>query len=438
MLSQGLQGEIAMHAGMKQICDCVWYLKDLSQIELVEVAIMFKADLYTPNEFIVRVDAVSVIVRGICSRAGRILTKHDCIGEDMLLTSTHLRDKDYPRTLSFVETMALSRANLADVCARFPDLSRRMRRNQIKLALSRAVVHINKNVKEKGTQLALLPSFDELLQKPVDQRFLHSDDLQPVICSMLHLLHQSLPPGAAATASTATPRTADEHSCTSQATDAHGQNIPAQSGGLENLRFQLEALAASQRRIETQLENLVSKLDGITALPAQQLQQEQQHLQQRQQCLPQQPSMQAHQQVPLGMPELPFSEDHAANATEGNLGGLQTHVEQAFARLEAVLSHTRMDLISARERSWSSDEAPFTTKPVDHFNGRLPAASLESRRPMVAPHRIATTTTTTTTTQASATDIIRRQADAFEASMVLQLRHLVDDCVVKATAAPRV
>merc|ERR1712241_1584478 len=125
----------------------------------------------------------------------------------MLLTSMLFRDRDHPRTLSFVETMALTRSNLASVCARFPDLSRRMRRNQIKLALRRAVVHINRGIKERGTRLELRPSFDQLFKQEVDQRFTHSDDLQPQMCSLLSILRRQLSVEAAAHTSTATSRT---------------------------------------------------------------------------------------------------------------------------------------------------------------------------------------------------------------------------------------
>jgi len=155
-LSAGLQGEIAVASGVDKACDCVWYLRNLPETVLIDVAQRFVGEMFSPNEFVRDRYSVMVIRKGTLIRRGKILTRDSVIGEDMILTTEVLLDTGSPRTLTFVEAMTLSRNDLVAVCEAHPDFDRRMRRAQIKLALWRAFVQAANNQLRGKSALALL------------------------------------------------------------------------------------------------------------------------------------------------------------------------------------------------------------------------------------------------------------------------------------------
>merc|ERR1712113_847532 len=134
------QGEVAVESGVDKVCDCVWYLRGLSESVLIAVAQRFIADMFSPNEFIQDRYSVSVLRKGTCIKRGKFMTRDDVIGEDMILATETLVDTVCPRTLTFVEVMTLTRNDLLSVCERYPDFDRRVRKAQLKLAIWRAFV----------------------------------------------------------------------------------------------------------------------------------------------------------------------------------------------------------------------------------------------------------------------------------------------------------
>lgn len=140
-LSAGLQGELAIQSGVDKVCHCVWYLRDLTPGVLVDIAHLFVSDMFSPNEFLQDKTTLSVVRKGTCFYKGRFVTRDAVIGEDMILVSEHLMDRNIPRTITFVEVMSLSRDSLATVCEKHHDFNRKIRRAQIKLAVWRSLVH---------------------------------------------------------------------------------------------------------------------------------------------------------------------------------------------------------------------------------------------------------------------------------------------------------
>lgn len=143
-VTRGLQGELAVEAGVGEVCECVWYLRNVTHPVLIDLSQHFTPDMYCPGEFLSEENTTMVMRRGTSFHKGRVLVRDAVVGEDMILVSAHLRETWCPRALSFVEVMKLKRIDLVEVCERHVEFSRRLRRAQIKLAVWRAFIATGK------------------------------------------------------------------------------------------------------------------------------------------------------------------------------------------------------------------------------------------------------------------------------------------------------
>mmetsp|Transcript_140273 Transcript_140273/g.244254 ORF Transcript_140273/g.244254 Transcript_140273/m.244254 type:complete len:698 (-) Transcript_140273:67-2160(-) len=139
-LSSALQGELAIDSGIKQSLQNVWYMRDAPETVLICAATYFRGDVFSPDEFIMDPNSVTVVCKGSAAKRGRLLQKDAVFGEDMILASEELKDTACPRTLSFVEVLRLSKEDLFKVCERFPDFDVKVRRAQVRLALWRGFI----------------------------------------------------------------------------------------------------------------------------------------------------------------------------------------------------------------------------------------------------------------------------------------------------------
>jgi len=148
-LSQGLQGELAMQSGVGHVLSKVWYLREIPEEIVIELADEFKGMLYSPGEVIMDLSSLAVILRGTCVRKGIMLSRDAVFGEDMILACDKLRDPSCPRTLTFLEVMRLSREALCMAAAKYPNLDQQLRRAQIKLALWRGFIQAAQKVRDQ-------------------------------------------------------------------------------------------------------------------------------------------------------------------------------------------------------------------------------------------------------------------------------------------------
>lgn len=152
-LSEGLQGELAISLGMDKVCDRVWYFRGASTAVVIELADEFKGDLFGPGETIADHNSLMVVMRGSCINRGRLISRDGVLGEDIILSSEHLRELSTPRTLNYMEVVKLHRDRLSEAAKNHPDFSRRLRRAQIKLALWRSfILQAEKIRAQKGVQ----------------------------------------------------------------------------------------------------------------------------------------------------------------------------------------------------------------------------------------------------------------------------------------------
>jgi len=148
-LSETLQGELALESGLHDILECVWFLRSVPTSVVIELAMHFKPDLFSPSEFVMDHQSLFVIRKGAALRRGKMLTRGSIFGEDMILVTDALRDSVCPRTLTFLEVMQLGIDGLRGVCTKFADFDARLRKAQIKLAVQRAFVHDAARIKRR-------------------------------------------------------------------------------------------------------------------------------------------------------------------------------------------------------------------------------------------------------------------------------------------------
>jgi hypothetical protein len=142
-LSPGLQGELAIASGVGEVCKCISYFKGCSQPDwLIDMAQHFVPFLFSPGEFIMDRNSVSVIRKGNCQRKLSIIGRDAVIGEDMILTTDILKDTTCPRAMTLCETMSLHRSDLVTVCEKHGELNQTVRRAQVRLAVRRAVTYL--------------------------------------------------------------------------------------------------------------------------------------------------------------------------------------------------------------------------------------------------------------------------------------------------------
>ncbi|KAF0694775.1 Aste57867_14373 [Aphanomyces stellatus] len=96
--------------------------------------------LFPPNESVIRngdlTDRMYIIIKGIMARLGKVIGKGNFVGEDVIL-GAGVRHYDV-RTLTFVETMVLSRTSLHEVLrGHFPHKKWKIRRASIFLSIAR-------------------------------------------------------------------------------------------------------------------------------------------------------------------------------------------------------------------------------------------------------------------------------------------------------------
>jgi len=147
-LSPGLQVEFAIASGQAQVMECVSFLRGVGEEVVSDLVSFLEPEMYSPYEFVIDRSCVSVIRWGSCWWKVRLITRDAVIGEDMILSSTILKDPVRPKTLTYVELLSLSRADLGKLCAMFPHFNVRVRLAQVRMAVRRGVVAYAKRLKK--------------------------------------------------------------------------------------------------------------------------------------------------------------------------------------------------------------------------------------------------------------------------------------------------
>ena len=91
-LSPELRIEVVGKMSGDMLTSTVWYLRELERACLIELALRIERAVYAPREKIPML-GLNILMRGVCARAGIILTPISTWGEDVIVTAPVLRDK---------------------------------------------------------------------------------------------------------------------------------------------------------------------------------------------------------------------------------------------------------------------------------------------------------------------------------------------------------
>jgi len=139
-LSAGLQGELAIASGVGDVIGAVRYFRGLPPNIMTDLALHFKPDLFSPDEYIMDKQSLFVIRKGSCVKRGKLLGKGTVLGDDMILATDYLKDTVMPKTITFCEVNKLGMTGLVETCYKFPELDVRVRREQVRMAVRRSIV----------------------------------------------------------------------------------------------------------------------------------------------------------------------------------------------------------------------------------------------------------------------------------------------------------
>jgi hypothetical protein len=151
-LSPEVRKDIVLKLSAKTL-QCVWYLHDIEEVALVELAQRMQREGYAPRERL-SLDKLTILMRGVASKSGIILTfqggqvgKHPFWGEDIILHARALRDRKPAAALTYVEVNTLTKPDLDFVLDIFPKSAAHVRKAAVLIAVKRAMVVVSDYVK---------------------------------------------------------------------------------------------------------------------------------------------------------------------------------------------------------------------------------------------------------------------------------------------------
>jgi hypothetical protein len=127
----------------------VWWLDACERSFLEDLSIYLRREAFEVNSDIRSDGRLTILVQGVASRAGTIITAGTPGGSwgDIILTSKRLRDTRLARALSYCEVAQVERAHLFKVAEMHPNSASVIREAGLRLATWRAIILISSFVR---------------------------------------------------------------------------------------------------------------------------------------------------------------------------------------------------------------------------------------------------------------------------------------------------
>jgi len=142
ILSPQLRIEVVGKISGDMLTATVWYLREVERACLVELALQIERAVYAPREKVPPL-GLNILMRGVCAKAGTILTPISTWGEDVVVSAVVLRDTRAVSALTYVEVAYLTREAFDRALAAFPESARVIKNAAIKIAMQRAIVVVS-------------------------------------------------------------------------------------------------------------------------------------------------------------------------------------------------------------------------------------------------------------------------------------------------------
>jgi len=137
-MSPMLQGQVVWKINERWLRH-VWFLRSAEDKFMVQLSLALEAAVFAPAELCPN-GYMYISHRGIALYGGRVLTSGKVWGEDMILSSPHLRSKYAARCMTYVEVYMIARTDLLDIAKQFPPTLRIIRRSAFRLAFRREMI----------------------------------------------------------------------------------------------------------------------------------------------------------------------------------------------------------------------------------------------------------------------------------------------------------
>jgi len=138
-VSPSLQKEVAWHVSRVWLVR-VWFLKDMPLPFLVQLSIQLKPQVFAPGEE-TPIGGLYIVSRGLALYGGRVYGQGNVWGEDMILTTQHLKIKHNARAMNFLDVFTVTREELEEVADGFETAMKQLRACVVRLAVRRAIIY---------------------------------------------------------------------------------------------------------------------------------------------------------------------------------------------------------------------------------------------------------------------------------------------------------
>jgi len=137
-MSPMLQGQVVWKVNEKWLRH-VWFLAQAEDSFMVQLSLHLTAAVFAPAELCPS-GYMYIIHRGIALYGGKVLTSGKVWGEDMILSSIHLRSKYAARCMTYVEVYMIGRDDLIDLATKHPATLKLIRRSAFRLGFRREMI----------------------------------------------------------------------------------------------------------------------------------------------------------------------------------------------------------------------------------------------------------------------------------------------------------
>jgi len=137
-MSPMLQGMVVWKVNEKWLRH-VWFLAKAEDSFMVELSLALQPAVFAPGELCPH-GQMYIIHRGIALYGGKVLTSGKVWGEDIILSSPHLRSKYAARCMTYVEVYLISRDDLIAIAIKHPATLKQVRRSAFRLGFRREMI----------------------------------------------------------------------------------------------------------------------------------------------------------------------------------------------------------------------------------------------------------------------------------------------------------
>lgn len=158
-MSPKLRGDVALTTNATWISK-VPYFRHIRDDCLSAIAVTLRAMVYAPNE-IIPGNELHIVMRGVAAQAGRIITRGNVWGEDMILENHTLANLRPVRALTYIDVSAISREELFDVLNEFPLTRKKIQRAALLMAIVRYAQQLRDQQREQEARDAMARAIAE-------------------------------------------------------------------------------------------------------------------------------------------------------------------------------------------------------------------------------------------------------------------------------------